>query len=142
MILPDVNVLVHAFRADSPDHDLCRTWLERVVSGRSRHGMSPQVLSGVVRVVTHPKVFVEPSELGEALDYCATLLSSPRCVRIQPGPYHWSTFVDLCAEVGARGNLVPDAWFAALAIESGCRWITLDRDYARFEGLDWAPPEA
>jgi len=40
-----------------------------------------------------------------------------------------------------RGNRVPDAWFAALAIEGGCEWITTDRDYARFEGLRWRVPQ-
>jgi len=37
-------------------------------------------------------------------------------------------------------GLEPDAWFAALAIESGCEWITPDRDYARFPGLRWRTP--
>jgi predicted nucleic acid-binding protein len=38
------------------------------------------------------------------------------------------------------GNLVPDAWFAALAIESACERITLDRDYTQFPGLKWTLP--
>ncbi len=137
MILADVNVLVHAFRSDSSDHQLSREWLESVLEGRARYGMSPQVLSGVMRVVTHPKVFREPSDVLETSEYCEILLSQPHCVVIQPGGLHWSIFVDLCRDANARGNLVPDAWFAALAIESGSRWITLDRDYARFPGLDW-----
>ena len=29
------------------------------------------------------------------------------------------------------------AWYAALAIEHDCTWVTLDRDFARFPGLDW-----
>ena len=37
---------------------------------------------------------------------------------------HWGIFTDLCAEARAKGNLVQDAWFAALAIESGCEWVT------------------
>jgi hypothetical protein len=45
-----------------------------------------------------------------------------------------------CREARAAGNLVQDAWFAALAIESGCEWITTDRDYARFAGLKWRAP--
>ncbi|BCA56555.1 hypothetical protein W02_36950 [Nitrospira sp. KM1] len=36
---------------------------------------------------------------------------------------------------GVKGNLVPDAYLAALAIESGSEWITTDRDYYRFPGL-------
>ena len=140
MILPDVNVLVHAFRPDASDHVLCRSWLDDVVNGDSRYGMSPQVLSGVVRVATHPKVFRRPSVLDEVLRFSEVLLGAPPCVVVQPGEVHWGIFTRLCREVDARGNLVPDAWLAALAMESGCEWVTLDRDYARFPGLKWRLP--
>jgi predicted nucleic acid-binding protein len=33
-----------------------------------------------------------------------------------------------------------DAYFAALAIEHGCEWITADRGFARFPGLRWRHP--
>ncbi|MFZ5868704.1 MAG: type II toxin-antitoxin system VapC family toxin [Thermodesulfobacteriota bacterium] len=140
MILPDVNVLVQAFRFDSPDHQMCYAWLGNVVNGEARYGMSPHVLSGVIRVTTHPKVYVRPSSLDEVLRFCNILLGQPHCVVIQPGPRHWEIFTRLCIEADARGNLAPDAWFAALAIESGCEWITLDRDYARFAQLRWRVP--
>ena len=140
MILPDVNVLVNAFRRDTSDHARCQQWLESVVNGDSRYGMSPQVLGGVVRVATHPRVFSQSSDLDEVIRFCEVLMETPHCALIQPGPQHWSIFSRLCKEADARGNLVPDAWFAALAIESGCEWITLDRDYARFTGLRWRLP--
>ena len=53
MILPDVDVLVNAFRRDTSDHARCQQRLESIVNGDSRYGMSPQVLGGVVRVATH-----------------------------------------------------------------------------------------
>ncbi len=140
MILPDVNILVHAFRSDSSNHETCRVWLGNVINGDARYGMAPQVLSGLIRITTHPKVFMEPSSLGEALEFCNVLLAQSHCMVIQPGERHWEIFSRLCREADARGNLVPDAWFAALAIESGCEWITLDRDYARFKGLRWRLP--
>jgi hypothetical protein len=140
LILPDVNVLIQAFRPDANDHALCRNWLDMVVNGDSRYGISRQVLSGVIRVVTHPKVFIRPSSLAESIRFCEVLMESPHCVLTEPGPRHWSIFVRLCREAGVSGNLVPDAWYAALAIESGCEWITLDRDYARFAGLRWRVP--
>ncbi len=46
----------------------------------------------------------------------------------------------LCVEVGAKGNLVPDAYLAAMAIEAGCEWVTTDRDFSRFKGLRWRHP--
>ena len=140
MILPDVNVLVHAFRADASDHPLCRSWLTDVINGESRYGMSPQVLSAVVRVTTHPKVFKRPSPLAEVLHFGEVLLQQPHCAVIQPGDGHWEIFTRLCRDGDARGNLVPDAWFAAMAIEAGCEWISLDHDYARFPGLRWRLP--
>jgi uncharacterized protein len=140
MILPDVNILVHAFRTDSPAHGICRNWLENIVSSDGRYGMSPQVLSGVIRITTHPKIFVVPSTLNEVLHFCDILLDQPHCVAIYPAERHWEIFKRLCSQGDARGNLAMDAWFAAVAIESGCEWITLDHDYARFPGLKWRHP--
>ena len=140
MILADVNVLLHAFRCDTKDHAVSRTWLDRVVNGESHYGVSPQVLSSVVRIATHPKVFAQPSELGEVIAFCDVLLRQTHCVVVQPGRRHWSVFSRLCQESDARGNLVPDAWFAALAIESSSDWITFDRNYARLTGLKWRLP--
>jgi uncharacterized protein len=141
VILPDVNVLVHAFRSDSAQHGACRSWLTGVVNGARSYGMSPQVLSGVIRIVTHPRVFAEPSGVGEVTRFCDVLLNQPQCLVVEPGERHWEIFTRLCRDADARGNLVADAWFAALAIESGCEWITLDRDYARFPDLDWRVPD-
>ena len=141
MILADVNVLVNAFRADAVQHQVCQTWLHSVVNGDSRFGMSPQVLSSVVRVVSHPKLFRVPSRTSEALRFCQRLLDAPLCAVVSPRERHWSIFGRLCRETRARGNLVSDAWFAALAIESGCEWITLDGDYRQFQGLRWRAPE-
>ncbi len=140
MILPDINVLLHAFRPDSTEHLRSRDWLDQVVNGDSGYGMAPQVLGGVIRIATHPRVFAQPSTLEETITFCNALLFPPHSVVIRPGVRHWQIFTRLCNEADARGNLVPDAWFAALAIEAGCEWITLDHDFARFPGLKWKTP--
>lgn len=140
MILCDVNVLVYAFRREHQRHAAFRSWLEKQVNGAEAYGMSDLVLSGFVRVVTHPRVFRNPDPLEEALAFAAQIRGQPHCVRIDPGPRHWDLFLSLCRKSHARGNLVPDAFFAALAIEHGCEWITTDRDYARFPGLRWRHP--
>jgi toxin-antitoxin system PIN domain toxin len=140
VILPDVNVLLYAFRTDSADHAKYRPWLEGVVNGPSAYGISPQVLSGVIRIATHPKIFAKPSRLSDALAFTEALQIQPNCQIIEPGPRHWKIFTDLCKQSAAAGNLVQDAWLAALAIEYGCEWITSDRDFARFRGLRWRAP--
>ena len=140
MILADINVLIYAFRSDAENHLEHKSWLESVINGSAAYGVSPQVLSGVVRVCTHPRIFARPSSPAESLEFCRTLLKQPNATVITPGERHWSIFEALCRESQASGNLVQDAWFAALAIESGCEWITADRDYARFPGLTWRAP--
>lgn len=140
MILPDVNVLIYAFRSDSEDHDHYKRWLEDVVNGPAAYGIAPQVLSGVIRICTHPRIFARPSSSREAFEFCRALQEQPNATVITPGERHWSIFEVLCAKAKATGNLVQDAWLAALAIESGCEWITTDRDYARFPGLKWRAP--
>jgi toxin-antitoxin system PIN domain toxin len=142
VILPDVNVLIYAFRADLPQHAICRPWLASVVLGDSRFGLSPAVLGAVVRIVTNARAFVMPSAIEESFGFCEDLLSQPHCQLVEPGELHWSVFRRLCIETETRGARVSDAWFAALAIEWGCEWITFDRDYARFPGLKWHLPSA
>jgi toxin-antitoxin system PIN domain toxin len=142
LILPDVNVLVYAYREDVPRHPRYREWLDRVLDGREAYGMSDLVLTGFLRVVTHPAVFSPPSPIRHALGFVDALRGHPNCVQIAPGARHWSIFVELCRDAGVKGNLVPDAYLAALAIESGSEWMTSDRDYARFPGLRWRDPGA
>jgi uncharacterized protein len=140
VILPDVNVLIYAFRSDSGRHSICKSWLDRIVLGDAQFGISPLTLSAVARVVTNPRIFRQPSSIGEAFAFCNNLLGQPHCEAVRPGPRHWPIFTRLCLEADIRGPRISDAWFAALAIEHGCVWISYDRDYARFPDLDWREP--
>jgi uncharacterized protein len=142
MILPDVNVLIYAFRRDVPQHRVCRRWLGAVVSGDARFGMSPMALSAVVRITSNARAFRMPSAIDEAFGFCDDLLAQPHCQVVEPGERHWDIFRRLCIDTDIQGSRVTDAWFAALAIEWGCEWITFDRDYARFPGLKWQLPAA
>jgi hypothetical protein len=140
VIITDVNVLVYAYRAEAVNHESYERWLETVANGDEAFALSGIVLSGFVRVVTHPSIFRPPSPIDHALGFAEDLLEQPNCVMVRPGPRHWGLFARLCRESGARGNLVPDAYLAALAIEAGCELVTTDRDFARFKGLRWRHP--
>jgi toxin-antitoxin system PIN domain toxin len=140
MILPDVNVLVIAFRLGAPDHERHAAWLSGVLESDTIYAVAPQVLSSVIRIVTNRRIFPSPAGLSSALDFCDTLITQPNCRIVQPGPRHWRIFSELCVTSKASGDLIPDAWFAALAIEHGCEWITHDGDYEKFAGLRWRPP--
>ncbi len=142
MVLLDVNVLVYAFRIDSPRHKQWRSWLEGLVNSSEPYAVADVVLAGFLRVVTHPKVFRFPTRVEDATAFAETLRGRANCLQVAAGPRHWEIFLDQCRRAGAKGNLVWDAYLAALAIESGSEWITADRDFSRFPGLRWRHPLA
>ncbi len=142
MILPDVNALVYAFRADVAQHAVCKAWLDSVVLGDRRFGLSPLSLAALARVTTNRRIYIQPSSFAEVFAFSENLLNQPHCQIVEPGPRHWEIFKRLCIETDTRGPRVSDAWYAALAIEWDCEWITLDHDYARFPGLRWRLPAA
>jgi hypothetical protein len=142
VILLDVNILVDAFRGDQPRHSAVRAWLDGVVDGDSAFGIPELALSGFLRVVTHPRVFNEPDDVEDALAFAERLRELPHAISVRPGDRHWSIFARLCRLTRAVGNAIPDAYLAAMAIESGSEMVTGDRGFARFPGLRWQDPAA
>ena len=142
MRLVDVNVLVYAHRLDAARHQEYADWLRDLLAGQEPYGIADLVLSGFLRIVTNPKVFRQPTPMETALAFAELVRAQPICVPVQPGQRHWGIFTGLCRAAGVKGNLVPDAYLAALAIESGSEWITTDHDFSRFPGLRWRHPLA
>jgi hypothetical protein len=140
MILIDVNILVYAHRPDANNHAKYREWLEEQMNSGDACGLSEIALCGLVRIVTHPRIYPDPTPIDVALGYAKRLRDHDASIVVSPGERHWEIFSRLCEAAGAKGNLVTDAYFAALAIESGAEWITADRDFSRFPGLRWRHP--
>lgn len=137
MVLLDVNVLVNAVREDAPRHAIAHSYVERLRAAPEPFGLSDVVLSGALRVLTHPRVFNPPTPSVIARKSIVQLRSSRNVVMVTPGARHWDIFTSLLEGPGVVGNKVSDAWYAALAIEHGCEWISDDTDFARFSGLRW-----
>ena len=136
----DVNVLVYAHRPESPDHSRYAAWLDAARRVDEPLGVPTLTLSGFLRVVTHPRVFVDPTPLEQALAFVEVLRAAPNHVAIEPGPRHWSVFTRLCRAADVRGNIVPDAYLAAMAVERGAVMCTADRGFGRFDELRWRHP--
>jgi toxin-antitoxin system PIN domain toxin len=140
MLLADVNIYIYAFRPESPQHNEMRDWLQQLIAGDETYGVAEVVLSAFLRIVTNPRAFLYPNSIQDAIVFANEVRNQPNSLVIAPGPRHWDIFTELCQQVGARGNLVPDAYFAALAIESGSEWVSMDRDFSKFPGLRWRHP--
>jgi toxin-antitoxin system PIN domain toxin len=143
VILPDVNVLVYAFRDAAPNHDRYAAWLNGIVAGDDELALHDLPLSGMVRIVTNSRIVGVPAPTRSALAFVQALAAAPRRRWLSSGPATWAAFDRLAtADRGIAGNLIPDAFLASLAIAHGCRLATADRGFARFAGLDWFDPAA
>ena len=140
MIVPDVNVLIYAFREDQPDHRRYREWLTEALAADEPVALPGHVISGFMRIVTNPRVFAPATPPDEAAHFVEALRAAPGVVTPRLADTHVDTFLRLCVEVNAKGNLVADAYLAAIAIELDALLVTTDRDFARFPGLRWRRP--
>lgn len=104
--------------------------------------MSTAVLSGALRVLTHPAIFDPPADPDEVLDRLNDLMEQGNVHVLLTPPGHWAVVSDLYRQVRAKGNAVPDAAHAALAVQHGATWVSKDRGFARFPGLKWQLPES
>jgi toxin-antitoxin system PIN domain toxin len=140
VIAPDANVLLYAFREDSARHREYHAWLQNALNGTEPVALFEPVLSAVLRIATHPAIFKPPSPRDAVEAFIDTCLAAPAAKAVRAEGAHWALFRDLCTKADCRGNLIQDAFLAAMALEHTCTFVTTDGDYARFTGLRWRHP--
>lgn len=109
MKLPDVNVLINAFRPDATHHSLCRNWLAGIVTSTEPFAVSTLVLGALVRMTTGVRAFVDRTSIDDAFGFGDDLLGLPHCRVVGPGEDHWAIFRSLCATADTRGATTTDA---------------------------------
>lgn len=140
MIIPDINLLIYAHDAEAPHHTAARAWWEDSVNGREPIGLPCVVITGFIRLMTHPKVMRAPASPQQACAVIDDWLAQPRVRVLDPGPRYFAVFSGLLAQIGVAAGLTTDAHLAALAIEHAATLCSNDRDFARFAGLTWRNP--
>ena len=141
IILPDVNVLVYAFREGAEQHERYRSWLDELLDSQDDLLLVEAVLVSVVRIVTNPRIADPPAATARALDFVAALRDAPRARAAQPSAAVWAAlqgFVDEDRMI--RANLVPDAYLASVATSHRASVATADRGFARFAAVRWFDP--
>jgi len=130
---PDVNVLVAASRSDHPHHTAARSWLEQALVEAGQGAvlkLQPMVIASFLRLVTHPKVFVHPTPVADALRFVDALLAAPGVEHPALGA-EWPVLRKLCADQSLAANDIPDAWLAAAAVHQGEQVASFDADFKR-----------
>lgn len=141
MNLVDANVLLYAVNSDAPHHEVSRRWLDSALSGEDTVGFAWVALLAFIRLSTRDDLFPSPLSPDEALDTVDAWLGAPPAVVLEPTRDHARLMRRLLQPFGSAANLVNDAHLAALSIEHRCTVASFDRDFGRFEGVRWAPPQ-
>ena len=142
MILVDANLLIYARVRSFDQHVRAREWLDAELSGGTRVGLPWPSLLAFLRIVTNPRVFTRPDSLESAWAQVRAWVEADVAWIPQPTDRHRDVLEGLLATTDVRGNLIPDAHLAALAIEHGLALCSTDGDFARFGGLQWTNPLA
>ena len=123
MIVPDLNLLIYAHNDEASQHVAARRWWEGLLSGQERVGLPWVVITGFVRLMTHPKSVARTISPDAAMDYVQHWLEFPHVAPLNPGSEHLVHFRNCLATVGVGGNLVSDSHIAAIAMENGRKSI-------------------
>jgi toxin-antitoxin system PIN domain toxin len=130
---PDVNVLVAASRSDHPHHDTARHWLEDALAAAAQGApftLMPMVLASMLRLVTSPRVFVQPTPLADAIAFLDAILAM-RGVQLAPLGPEWPALRQLCLGKQLASNDLPDAWLAAAVEQQAEHLVSFDRDFRK-----------
>jgi toxin-antitoxin system PIN domain toxin len=140
MIIPDANLLIFAHNRDAPYHQLAKEWLQDLMRSRKPVGLPWIVISGFIRLSTHPRLLKEPVTVEEAIGITRSWLARNNVRIIEPGSRFQDLFFSGIEKLGTAGNLTTDAYLAALAIEYQAELHSCDTDFHRFPGLRWRNP--
>lgn len=136
---PDVNILVYAFREEMPQHQKAANWLNAVLDGDDKLLLFPLVLASVVRIVTNRRIFQPASTSTEALDFLSALIRAANTEVVSDSFENWFVFEDYCRSHAVEGNHVTDAYLATVAMRMEATFVTMDRDFGKYEGLRYLP---
>lgn len=140
MIIPDINLLVYAYNTEDPCHLGAKMWWEELLNGTHPVGIPWVTICGFLRLVTHPRVMVDPMSVSRATEHVRAWLDRPSVLSVEPGKKFSGIFLGLLDESGTAGNLTTHAYLAALAIEHQSELHSNDSDFSRFQGLRWRNP--
>jgi hypothetical protein len=140
VIVPDINLLLHAYNSESPVHAPARRWWEQLLSGTRPVGLAWAAILGFIRIATHRQILVNPLPVAVACGHARDWLAQPYVSVVEPGERHVEILFGLLESLGTAANLTTDAHLAALAIEHQAELHSTDADFGRFAGLRWVNP--
>jgi len=132
----DTNLLVYAHRADSPFHDRASLLLTQALNGKARWAIPWPCVHEFISVVTHARIFKQPTPLALALDVISGIAKLANVQLLAEDDGYWQQLIAAATPARVQGPMIHDARIAALCLHHGIAELwSADRDFSRFPGL-------
>ena len=136
MIAIDTNILVYAHRKDSPFHERALSAVRALAEGSAAWALPWPCVHEFLAIVSHPKIFPDPTPMERALAQVTAWLESPTATPLAETTGYDKVLVEVVRAARIVGPQVHDARIAALCRHHGVRELwSADRDFSRFPGL-------
>jgi len=137
----DVNLLLYASDASSPDHEAAREFIESRAADPDLLCLTWLTLMSYLRIATHPAIFSRPLTSAEAWENIETLVRLNRARVLTESSGFAADYLEATKDLTVRGNLVPDAHLATVLRQHGVRRIySADADFRKFAFLEVVNP--
>ncbi len=141
MIAVDTNVLVYAHRPEAPFHEVAQARVRELAEGHARWGIPVHCAVEFMGVVTHPRLWKQPSSMTHVEAQLAAWAESPSLRWLAEGEEFWRTLAAVAAGARTQGGAIHDARIAAICRDYGVTVLwTADRDFGRFPWLTTRNP--
>lgn len=141
MIALDTNLLVYAHRQDSDWHHIAKKLVSDLSYRKSAWCIPWPCVHEFLGIVTHPKIYVPPTNLSKAFEQVESWLESPNISVIGETTLHLQNIKTLALEGKIKGPAIHDARIAAICLQHGVTELwTADRDFSRFPKLKTRNP--
>lgn len=136
MIAVDTNLLVYSHRPDSPFHELAFELIDSLRRGQAPWAIPWPCVHEFVAVVTHPKIFKQPTPVPLAFEAIDAWLAGGNAHLIGEGEGYLEKLRKQATDGKARGPLIHDARIVAICLHHGIHeLLSADRDFKRFRDL-------
>ena len=131
----DVNVVVGLYHPDHPHHASALTWWEDCRAAGEPFTVPDLVWVAFARLITNRAVFSIPATFGQAWSFVRAVMQQDTYARYASDERVLDEFARLSEAARANGNLITDAYVAAVAASLGATVVTFDRDFRKFDGV-------
>jgi toxin-antitoxin system PIN domain toxin len=140
MLVIDINVLIAAHRHDYSNHKIAKKWLENIMAEGEQIIIPDLVWVGFARIASNSRILKPPSTDIEISSFIEAVTSYKNYIPYAGLRKDITYFERFRVANQATGNLVTDAYIAAICYENSCPIATFDRDFRLFNNINIVTP--